>query len=175
MNNLKKTLLSLAVVSAAAPALAGNVGFEFGSNFYRPNFDPTGSNQRWFGQGQNFSVIWGNDQDYWFGYYTESTNLNDGLGDAESMTVQAVQISRSILKGVSITGRLGEFYESYNGYFAPLADVSAEVTILTGAGDKVSGDLRASVGARFANDTFQNSGQSNWSGEYINLSVGLSF
>ena len=174
---MKKLIAAVFAMSFAGAALAdGNLGFEIGSNWFRPNYDSNGywgSGYWWSGQGQNFTLVWGMDNDLWLGAYSEQTTLSDGYGDAYSFDVTAIQVTKGVMKNVNIGMNVGSFYDEQADEVGPLTDVFGKVTILSGSGDKVQGNVNATIGGRWADDSYN--GGSNWSGYYVNLSVGLLF
>lgn len=170
---MKKLIAGAFALSMATSAMAaGTIGFEYGSTWFRPQYnDNTGYD--FTSQGQTFAINWVLDNDMWVGVYTESINLNDGYGNSYPWSAQAIQITKGIVKNVAVGMNIGTFNEQYYGVSGPLLDVLGEVTILSGNGDKVNGSLKASTSARWANDTA--SGGDNWSGYAVSIAAGLTF
>lgn len=172
---MKKILAGAFALSLAGSAMAaGNVGFEVGTNWFKPGFDPNNSAIYWgASNGQNFTIVWGLDNDLWLGAYTENTVISDGNGNELNFNVTAIQIAKGVMKNVSIGLNVGSFMEDWNTETGALTDVFGKVTILSGSGDKVSGNVNATVAGRWADDRWN--GGDNWTGYNINLSVGLLF
>jgi len=171
---MKKLIaVAFALTMATSAMAAGSIGFEYGSSWFRPKLSPAGAAYDWTAQGQTFAINWVLDNDMWVGVYTESLNLNDGFGDTYPWSAQAIQVTKGVVKNVAVGLNIGTFYESYYGAVGPLADVFGEVTLLAGNGDKVTGSLKASVAARWANDT--SAGGDDWSGYTASLIAGLTF
>lgn len=167
---MKKILVAIAVLAFASTAM-GAVGIEFGSNWYKPRLNPQGASNDWFGQGQNFTITWGIDNDIALGVYTEATMLNDGFGTMYPFNVNAIQIRKGIVKSVDVGLNVGSFYEDYNAVSGVVTDIFGEVTVLSGKGEKVEGVVKGQAGGRWADNSYN--GGEDWSGWYINLLVGL--
>jgi hypothetical protein len=118
------------------------------------------------------TISWTIENDLALGVYSEATMLNDGSGNTDPFNVNALLISKGIVKNVAVAVHLGTFYEDYYGVSGLLADVFGEVTVLSGKGEKVEGALKTQAGGRFADDS--NAGGEDWSGWFINLIVSLS-
>lgn len=170
---MKKILTAVAALSLASSALAaGSVGVEFGSNWYNVSYTANvGDNLT--GQGQNFLVFWGLENDLQLGAYTESSVLDDGYGNTYSFEVFAIQIAKGIVKNVYAGLNIGQMTNDWSSpaLSGTLVDVFGKVIILSGGGEKVSGTVSATVAGRFCTD----SGDYQWNGMLINLSVGLGF
>jgi hypothetical protein len=72
------------------------------------------------------------------------------------LTVSAIQIMKGVVKNVAVGLNLGAGTETATaavGNTATLVDILGTVTILSGTGEKVSGNLRAMVSARFCDTT----------------------
>jgi len=165
-------------ISGSAMAAASSVGFSFGTNFFSPSTAGLVSQN-----GQNFTIGWALDNDVSLGVYNELSNINSG-GTISTITVNAIQISKGVMKNVSVGLNLGSGSETANAGAGgspvltaatqPLADVFGAVNILSGSGDKVSGSLSATVAARFhRNGT--GAASINLNGTNIGLAVGIMF
>jgi len=163
---MKKILIAIAVVAMASTAM-GAVGIEFGSNWYRPQVDPNGENEHYFGQGQNVTITWSLETDLALGVYMEDTLLNDGHGHTSDFIVNAIQLRKGIVKNVDVGMNLGTFYEEENDDTGMLTDVFGEVTVLSGKGEKVEGALKGQAGGRFGDNGYT------WNGYFVNLLVAI--
>lgn len=165
---MKKAIAAVFALSLASSAMA-TVSVDFGTNWYKvtPTY-AVGDHLQ--GQGQNFLVSWTLDNDLSLGAYTESgTWVYDG-GSTNEWDLRAIQISKGVVKNVAVGINVGTMYEDWDNEDSMLTDVFGAVTILGGSGDKVSGALKTTVGARFSTvDGYD------FSGINVNLSVGLSF
>ena len=156
-------------ISGSAMAAGNSVGFAFGTNFYKPSTAGfTAQN------GQNFTISWALDNDISLGVYNEVSNVNGGTAPTTgTLTVNAIQVAKGVMKNVSVGLNLGA---GTNGgglvtapVTAPLADVYGAVNILSGSGDKVSGALTATVAARYiTTGDYKN-------GVNLGLAVGIMF
>jgi len=160
-----KKLLGMAVaMSLAGTAMAGSVGFDFGTNFFKPS--GVGGEA---GNGQNFTIGWNLDNDLSLGVYTELSNVTLTAGTG-TLAVSAIQITKGVMKNVDIGLTLGSGTQTVAGApTAPLADIVGGVNLLSGSGDKISGALRATVAARFCNTG------TNMDGVNLGLSVRIEF
>jgi hypothetical protein len=143
-----KKLFAIAIaMSLAGTAMASSVGFEFGTNFFRPSV--TGAQTQ---NGENFTVGWNLDSDVSLGIYNELSNVLVA-GTAGTLAVSAIEVSKGVMKNVGIGLRLGQGTTAgaIGADVDPLADIVGAVDILSGSGDKISGSLRATVAARFCN------------------------
>jgi len=170
---MKKIIAGAFALFMATSAMAATVGFDYGSTWFRPRLNFEGNNRDWTAQGQTFAINWALDSDTWVGVYSESLNLNDGYGNTYPWAGQAIQVSKGVVKNVVVGIRLGTFNEQYYGDTGALTDVYGTVTILSGAGDKVSGNLKAEVAGRWADDEWQ--GGQDWSGYTVALTAGIAF
>jgi hypothetical protein len=164
-------------ISGSAMAAASSVGFSFGTNFYAP------SRSGFVAQnGQNFTISWMLDNDVSLGVYNELTGIANGAvvpATLSTLTVNAIQISKGVMKNVNVGLNLGSGTTTANATAPavaaetnPVADIFGTVNILSGSGDKVSGSLAATVSARFIKNT---GAVSNLNGTNIGLSVGIMF
>jgi hypothetical protein len=175
-----KRLLTAGVIAAGLSSSAfASVGFQFGAQFYFPRIDPNGANEHWTGLGQVFGVRWGLDNGLGVGVYTETTDLNDGYGTQETFAAQAVEVSKEIVKNAAVVLRVGSFHETENDASGPLVDVLSKITLLQGAGDKVTGAIEANLGGRWADDRPSDLGNNinggdNWSGFFATLAISAS-
>jgi hypothetical protein len=166
---MKKILAFAVAISLASTAMAGGVAFDFGTNFFKPS-----ANGAQAQNGQNFLMSWTLEGDLSFGVYTEQSNLF-GIANwpvGTTFTVSAIQVAKGVLKNVQVGLNLGSGTDSAaapSGSTAPLCDVFGTVTMLSGAGEKVTGALRATVSARFCNTT------NNTDGVNVGLSVQVAF
>ncbi len=172
---MKKLFASAFAVSLSASAMAaGTVGVEIGTNWFQPGFDAQNSADHWNpSNGHNFSVVWGLDSDTWVGAYSENDFIADGFSNTLAFNTEAIQLVKGVAKNVSVGMNIGSFYEDWNNETGFLTDVFGKVVILSGSGDKVSGNLSATVAGRWADDRWN--GGDNWSGYNIGLTVGLLF
>lgn len=154
-----KKLFAVAVAMAVAgSASAASVGFTFGTNFYRaPAVSGNAVN------GQNFAVNWNLDNDLSLGYYTETNPA------PATSTITAIQIGKGVMKNVSVGLNLGQQTATTNG---TVGDIWGMVNILSGSGDKVSGNLVATAAARFSNALI---GANDPDGYNLNLAVNIGF
>jgi len=166
-----KRLMGVLFAASLASTVQASVGFEFGSQFFFPRIDPNGSNETWNGQGQTLQVNWGLDNGIRLGAYTESTDLSDGNGNTENFNVQEIVIGKEVVKNASVLLKIGSFYETENDLGGLCTDLVGSVTLISGAGDKVTGAIRANVGGRWADNTGNGSVGENWSGYFINIGV----
>jgi hypothetical protein len=151
---MKKLFAYVIAMSVASTAMAGSVGFDFGTNFYKPH--ASGGQAA---NGSNFLVSWVLDNDVSLGVYTELSNVavNDtaGVAAASTLSVNAIQVTKGIMKNVTVGLNLGSGALAAAAPLAaetkPLVDILGTVDILSGTGDKIQGALRASVAARFLN------------------------
>jgi hypothetical protein len=146
--------IAIALSLAGSAMAAGSVGFEWGTNFYKPS--ASGGKA---GNGTNFLLSWNLDSDLSLGVYTESSNLlvNDTTGAVcnSTLNTSAIQVMKGIVKNVQIGLNIGSGTVVAAAPLAaetkPLVDVVGIVTILSGTGEKVTGNLRALAAARFLN------------------------
>jgi hypothetical protein len=165
---MKKAIAAVFALSLASSAMA-TVGVDFGTNWYKVSYtDNVGDHLQ--GQGQNFLISWTLDNDLSLGAYTESGTWTYDGGSTNVWDLRAIQISKGVVKNVAVGLNVGTMYNDWNSEDSMLTDVFGAVTILGGSGDKVSGALKTTVGARFAYDSGYD-----YSGINVNLSVGLSF
>lgn len=166
-----KRLIGVLFMASLASAVQASVGFEFGSQFYFPRYDPNGPSTvaNFSGQGQTFQVNWGLDNGIRLGAYTESTELGDGVGNTYNFSVQEIVIGKEVIKNAAVLMKLGSFYETVNGVSGLCTDLAAAITLISGSGDKVTGAIKANAGGRWADNT-SNGGQ-DFSGYFINLGV----
>jgi hypothetical protein len=168
---MKKLLTAVAMSLSASTAMA-TISFDFGSVWTQFRFDPNYSSYNWVAQGQSFAVNWDLENDVVLGYYGENSDMNDGYGTTYPFVVNALSVSKGVMKNASVGLHLGNFYEDYGGYTGMLTDIYGTVTILGGTADKISGSLKASFGGRFA-DTDWNAGGERWNGYFVNVAVGI--
>lgn len=161
-------------ISGSAMAAASSVGFSFGTNFFSPSAAGLVAQN-----GQNFTIGWALDNDVSLGVYNELSNINSG-GVFSTLTTNAIQISKGVMKNVTVGLNLGAGAATVNAgaggspaiaaTTSPLADIFGAVNILSGSGDKVSGSLQATVAARFHRNT-----TASLNGTNIGLAVGIMF
>lgn len=171
---MKKLLAGAVVVSLAGSAMAaGNsVGFQFGTNFFQPSAAGLVAQN-----GQNFTISWMLDNDVSLGVYNELTpTLNATAATVGTITVNAIQVAKGVMKNVTVGLNLGAGTVTANAPLVaatnPLADVFGSVNILSGSGDKISGNLTAVVAARFERNGTTNAGAN---GTNVGLAVGIVF
>lgn len=148
--------IAIAVSLAGSAMAAGSVGFEWGTNFYKPSASGGKASN-----GTNFLLSWNLDSDLSLGVYTETSivavNDTTPVAAVSTLTVSAIQIMKGVVKNVAIGLNIGSGALAAGGTLVaetkPLVDVVGEVTILSGTGEKVSGNLRAMAAARFLNTT----------------------
>jgi hypothetical protein len=164
---MKKLFACAIAVSLAGTAMAGGVAFDFGTNF----FDPS-KNGAQAQNGQNFLMSWMLEEDLSLGVYTEQSNLFDGAVGAwpvgSTFTVSAIQVAKGVLKNVQVGLNLGSGTDSTSNT-APMCDIFGTVNLLSGAGEKVTGALRATIAARFCNTN------NNTDGVNLGLAVQVAF
>lgn len=168
---MKKVLAALFAVSVASSAMAaGNLSVDFGSVWYKVSYTD-GAGDHLQGQGQSFSVNWVLDNDLGLGAYTESGRWVYDSTSYDDWDIRAIQVTKGVVKNVMIGMNLGDEYDSWNNDDGMVTDIFGSVVILGGSGDKVTGQLKTSVGARF----LVNDDDYNMSGITVSLSVGLLF
>jgi hypothetical protein len=167
---MKKLIAAVAMSLSASTALA-TISFDYGSIWSQFRFDPDYSQYNWTGQGQSFGVNWDIESDLILGYYGENTDMTDGYGNTYPFVVNAINVSKGVMKNASVGLRLGSFYEDYGGYTGMLTDIFGTVTILGGTADKISGSLKASFGGRFADANWQ--GSQVWNSYFVSVAVGI--
>lgn len=156
---MKKLFAYVIAMSLASGAMAGSVGFDFGTNFFKPHASGGQATN-----GSNFLVSWVLDNDLALGVYTELSNLgvNDTTGtfdNVATLSVNAIQVTKGVMKNVSVGLNLGSGTVapgaggSLVAETKPVVDILGAVNILSGTGDKIQGALRATAAARFLNTT----------------------
>lgn len=150
---MKKLFAYVIAMSLAGSATAASIGFDFGTNFYKPSAAGYTTEN-----GQNFSVSWNLDSDISFGVYNEQSNVvgPTAVVSVGTLDVSALEVSKGVMKNVSVGLRLGS--ATFTDTTTPTAlsntstfvDILGTVTILSASGDKVEGSLRASAAARFS-------------------------
>ncbi len=141
---MRKLFAYIAAMSLAGPAMAGSVAFDFGTNFYRPSAAGFTTEN-----GQNFAVSWNLDNDISFGIYSEQSEYSGVDASQEgTLIVSAVQITKGVVKNVSVGLRLGSAESESDT--DTLTDIFGVVDIISGSGEQVSGALRATASARFS-------------------------
>ena len=168
---MKKLFAAVLTLSLASTAMAaGNLGVEFGSNFYKVAYtDNVGDHL--FGQGQNFALTWGLDNDLSLGTYIESGRWSYDSTSYDDWEINAIQVSKGIVKNAAVGVNIGTMFNTYNTATGLLVDVFGAVTLVQGAGDKVSGVLKTVIAARFNKDQYRDS----FSGVSVNMVVGAKF
>jgi len=168
---MKKLLAGLFVASMASTAMA-TASFDFGSIWWFPRYD-SNAGENYAGQGQSFAVNWDLDNDLIVGAYMEGHDLYDAYNyDTYHFTINAINVSKGVVKNASIGLHLGTFYNAYDDYTGMLTDLFGEVKVLSASADKVSGSLKATFGGRFAREN-ENSNDYDWSGYFVGLAVGV--
>lgn len=166
---MKRILASMIAMTLAGAATAGTLGLELGTNF----FDPSAAGAQ-VDDGQSVTVAWNLDSDISVGMYFERSSLgwvqnNTVLGGhwgADTLTVNALQVSKSVVKNVNVGLRFGSGTSTDSVVTnlvgpvittttatAALVDIVGQVKILSGSGEKVEGALVGTVAARFSNPT----------------------
>lgn len=171
-----KRLLAVTVAASLASGAMASVGFEFGAQFFYPRLDSQGFGELWTGQGQTFGVNWGIGNDLSLGVHAESLAMTRPDGNnSGSFSAQAVSVSRSVVRNATVGLRIGSFTEdiSSNGGSGLLADLVGKVTLIRGTGEKVNGELNASVGGRLADATASSNNGNNWGGWFLNFGVAI--
>jgi hypothetical protein len=161
---MKKLFAVAIVVSLAGAASAASVGFDFGTNFYKP-----AANGYLTQNGSNFTLSWNLDSDISLGVYQELSNWTN-VATTGTLSVSAVQISKGVVKNVAVGLDLGSGTATNT---QALVDVFGVVNILSGSGEKVSGALRATAAARFCKATL--TAPANADGYNLGLSVQIGF
>jgi hypothetical protein len=168
---MKKLIAGLFAASLASTAMA-TASFDFGSIWWFPRYD-SNYGDNFAGQGQSFSANWDLDNDLIVGAYSEISDLYESNNyDTHHFVINAINVSKGVVKNASIGLHLGTFYNAYDDYTGMLTDVFGDVKILSGNVDKVSGSLKANFGGRFAREN-ENSGDYDWSGYFVSLAVGI--
>ncbi len=168
---MKKVLAAVFAISMASSAMAaGNLSVDFGSVWYKVSYT-NGVSDHLQGQGQSFAVLWVLDNDLGLGAYSESGRWVYSGSNYDDWDVRAIQVTKGIVKNVNIGMNFGDMYDTYSGDDGMVTDIFGSVVILGGSGDKVSGQLKTNVGARF----IVNDSDYNMSGITVSLSVGLLF
>lgn len=167
---MKKTLAAVAMSLAASTAVA-TISFDYGSIWTQFRLDPNNAGYNFTGQGQSFGVNWDLESDLILGYYGENTDMTDGYGNTYPFAVNAISVSKGVMKNASVGLHLGSFYEDYDGETGMLTDIYGTVTILGGTADKISGSLKASFGGRFADSEWN--GGSTYNGYFVSVAVGI--
>jgi len=168
---MKKLMIAVFALALASPVMA-TVGVDFGVNWYKVNYtDNLGDHL--MGQGQNMTVSWGMD-DLTVGVYMENDVLSDSNGNSYPADLIAIQITKGIVKNVSVGLNLGQGNQNWISGPIGFTDVFASVVVLSGAGDKISGNVKATVADRFSREVY-NGWDYDFGGIVVNLSVGLSF
>jgi hypothetical protein len=145
---MKKVLAIAVILGLSAGAQAASVSFDFGTNFVKWN-DTSGAtgvgSTNAVNNGRNFTLSWNLDNDLAMGVYNEVDE------DPTNQTLMnAIQITKGVVKNVAVGLNIGEMNPVANGYQA-VVDVFGSVNILSGTGEKVNGALKAIVAARFSN------------------------
>jgi hypothetical protein len=168
---MKKLIAGLFAASLASTAMA-TASFDFGSIWWFPRYD-SNDGYNYAGQGQAFSANWDLDNDLIVGSYSEISDLYESTNyDTHHFTINAINVSKGVVKNASIGLHLGVFYNADDDYTGMLTDVFGDVKILAGAVDKVSGSLKAQFGARFAREN-ENGNDYDYSGYFVALAVGV--
>ena len=145
---MKKVLAIAVILGLATGVQAASVSFDFGTNFLKWN-DTSGAtgvgSTNAVNNGRNFTLSWNLDNDLAMGVYNEVDEDPSG-----QTLMNAIQISKGVVKNVAVGLNIGEIDPVANGY-QPVVDVFGSVNILSGTGDKVNGALKAIVSARFSN------------------------
>jgi hypothetical protein len=174
---MKRTVLAAIAMTLSSSAFAA-VSFEFGSTWFFPQLDPnsnTGNDYNYAGQGQTVAANWDLDNDLILGVYIEATELNNGNGQSEPFDVQALTVSKGVMKNASLGMHLGTFHETWffgNDGTGMLTDLFGTITMISGGAEKISGSLKATVGARYANSDY-NSGEGSFNGYFVSVAVGI--
>jgi hypothetical protein len=162
---MKKVLvIALAAMLAGGAVQAASVGFDFGTNFFKPS--GAGGET---GNGSNFLISWQLDNDVALGVYTEQDPAVVQDAGTAAFTVSAIQVSKGVIKNVSVGLNLGSGTEDNTPDTAALVDIFGAVNILSGSGEKINGSLKATVAARFCNTNI------NMDGVNLGLAVALWF
>lgn len=168
---MKKAIAAVFALALAASSASASVGVDFGTNWYKVSYtDNVGDHL--FGQGQNFLVFWQLDNGLTLGSYTEAGVWTYDGGSSDTWDLTAIQIGREIVKNVAIATHIGRIYDDYSGNDHMLVDIFADVTLVGGTSDKVSGAVKFSLGGRYAKDQVSTY---DMSGITAGLSVGLEF
>lgn len=142
---MKKVLAIAVILGLATGVQAANVSFDFGTNFLKWNDTASVGVTNAVNNGRNFTLSWNLDNDLAMGVYNEVDEDPSG-----QTLMNAIQISKGVVKNVAVGLNIGEMDPCANGY-QPVVDVFGSVNILSGTGDKVNGALKAIVAARFSN------------------------
>lgn len=134
---MKRLLIAVVAVCLAGSAAASSIDFTFGTNFYTPNV--VGQQTE---MGTNFTVAWNLDNDISLGVYTETSAVTFG-----PVWVSAIQLTKGVLKRVKVGLNIGSL-RAWNT--DTMVDILGRVTILSGSGDNITGELVATAAARFS-------------------------
>ena len=150
-----KAAFFAAIISFLVP-LAGTVhasalSFSYGLSMVKWN-NPTGviSNHP-INIGRSMLVSWNPGNDLSMGFYTESDWDPMAAGFTYETIVNAIQISKGIVKYVSLGVNIGEMDPDGWLNYQPVVDVFGAVDLLSGTGGKINSAVKATVGARFSN------------------------
>lgn len=151
-----KTLIAGAIAVVLAGSASADLTFGFGANMFKTNLSGAQA-----AAGQNFTVLWAAGEGIALGVYFERTDLEGGgyssAWGADTLTTQSIQISKTVLKNVSVLGRIGAGTARLTPSGAPVTvtapsfEVGGQVTIITATGEKVTGTLVGIIAARFCN------------------------
>lgn len=162
---MKKIVAIAVVLGLAGGAQAASVGFDFGVNWVNWNDNAAAGVAESTQQGRNFLLSWNLDNDISLGVYNEVISDSGGTPSV----LNAIQVGKGVVKNVKVGFNLGSLDLLSAGAPQAVADVFGEVTILSGAGDKVSGALKAVVASRFSNSAV------NADATNLGLEVGIAF
>lgn len=169
---MKKAIAAVLVLGLASPVMAA-VGIEVGSNWYKVNYtDRVGDHL--MGQGQSMLVYWGLDTDLTLGAYTENLVMSTNYGSSYSWEMAAIQVAKGIVKNVNFGLNLGTGYFDWISGPIVVTDVFASVVILSGASDRVSGTVKATVAGRFCREVYSGNDY-DFNGLVVGLAIGLGF
>jgi hypothetical protein len=167
-----KKLFAIAIaMSLAGAASAASIGFDFGTNFYKPAV--TGYTTE---NGENFALSWNLDSDVSLGIYTETSNFSAGTAATTgTLAVSAVQVTKGVMKNVNVGLAVGSATSTIGAVTstAPMVDIVGTVDILSGSGDKISGALRASAAARFCQADLENTAAAFNEADGVNLGLAV--
>src|SRR5690349_3971566 len=106
---MKKLIAGAFAATMATSAMAATLDFNYGATWFLPRFSEVNANENFQGQGQSFALNYAIDNDTYLGVYTEALMMNNNYGTSYPWSIQALQVSKGIVKNVSLGVRLGTF------------------------------------------------------------------
>ncbi len=159
-----------ALLVASSSATAGTLSIDMGSVWWKVAYNSHNA-YHVQGTGQGTAVLWVLENDLGLGAYSEGGKFVYNGGTSYNFDVRAIEVTKGIVKNVSVGMNLGDYYSNWGGEDGMFTDLFGTVVILGGSGDKVTGQLKTNVGTRFVVDD----ATYNMSGYLLSLSLGLLF